>query len=68
MRKQTDKRISKCKYCDSDSYECRVFIDQLDNQYYLNTEISEWDDYNDEYIYHYERINYCPYCGRKLGE
>lgn len=63
-----NERISKCKYCDGDSYECCIFVDPLDNQYYLDIETSEWNAYYDSYIHHREYINYCPYCGRKLGE
>lgn len=37
-----------------------LYIDPLDNQYYLDIETSEWDEYDDG-------INYCPWCGRKLN-
>lgn len=56
-----------CKYCDDDSYECCVFIDPLDNQWYMDIETSEWDYYDDGFVHHREYINYCPWCGRKLN-
>lgn len=57
-----------CKYCDGESAECEIFIDSLTNEYYLNVQTSTWDDYYDELVHEYVNINYCPYCGRKLGE
>lgn len=57
-----------CKYCDGNSYESCVWIDPLANKYFWDIETSEWDDYNDDFIYHREYINYCPYCGRKLND
>lgn len=56
-----------CKYCDDDSYECCVFIDPLDNQWYMDIETSEWDYYDDGFVHQREYINYCPWCGRKLN-
>lgn len=56
-----------CNYCDEDSYECEVFHD--DYGYYLDVETFEWDEYYyDEFVHIRLDINYCPYCGRKLGE
>lgn len=57
-----------CKYCDYDSDDNEIFIDPLTNEWYLDVETFEWDDYDDEYIHQKVYINYCPYCGRKLGE
>lgn len=66
--KRTENILIDCKYCDYDSDECCVFVDSLDKQYYLDIETSEWDQYDDGYVHCKEYINYCPYCGRKLGE
>lgn len=57
-----------CKYCDGNSDECRIWIDPLDDEYYLDIETSEYDEYNDDYVYQREYVNYCPFCGRKLIE
>ena len=57
-----------CKYCDYNSDDCCIFVDPLDNQYYLDIETYTWDEYDDCYIHQKEYINYCPYCGRKLSE
>ena len=55
-----------CEYCDINSDKCCVFADSLTNDWYLNIETSQWDQYNDGWVYHREYINYCPYCGRRL--
>lgn len=55
-----------CKYCDGNSDECQIWIDPLDDEYYLDIETSEYDEYNDDYVHQREYINYCPFCGRKL--
>lgn len=57
-----------CQYCDYNSNECRIFIDPLDRNYYLDIETSEWDEYDDEFVHQREYVNYCPWCGRKLKE
>ena len=57
-----------CKYCNCDSNECCIFVDPLDNNYYLDIETSEWDDYDDDFVHLKEYIDYCPWCGRKLKE
>ena len=55
-----------CGYCDYDLDSCRIFVDPLTNDWYLDVETSEWDDYDDDWVHHKEYINFCPYCGRKL--
>lgn len=57
-----------CRYCDENSYECEVFYDERNDNYYLDIETSEWDEYYDEIVHIQLDINYCPYCGRKLDE
>lgn len=57
-----------CNNCDINSNECCICIDPLSNDYYLDIETSEWDEYDDEFIHQREYINYCPWCGRKLKE
>lgn len=59
-----------CNYCDTNSNECCIYIDPLSNDYYLDIETSEWDEYDDEFIqfiHQREYIKYCPWCGRKLN-
>ena len=55
-----------CDYCDYNSSKCCIFKDPLTNDWYLNVETFQWDEYSDGYIYQKEYINYCPYCGKKL--
>ena len=55
-----------CNRCDYDSPDNRIYIDPLTNEYYLDIETSEWDEYDDEFVHQREYISYCPYCGRKL--
>lgn len=56
-----------CEYCNDNSSDCRIFEDPLDGQWYLEIQTSEWNDYDDDFVYIREYINYCPYCSRKLG-
>ncbi len=55
-----------CRYCNYESDDNRIFIDPLTNEYYLDIETSEWDEYDDGFVHQIEYINYCPWCGRKL--
>lgn len=55
-----------CEYCDIDSDSCCIYINPLDNQYYLDIETNQWDEYDDGFVHYREYIDYCPYCGRKL--
>ncbi len=57
-----------CNRCDYDSLDNQIYIDPLTNEYYLDIETFEWDDYDDGLVHQREYILYCPYCGRKLGE
>lgn len=59
--------VGNCKYCDYESGENEIFIEPLTNEYYLDVETLEWDEYLDDYIHmKVYGIAYCPYCGRKL--
>ena len=64
----TCKVIDMCKYCDYDSGECCIFKNSLTNEWYIDIETSEWDEYGDDWIHQKEYISYCPYCGRKLRQ
>lgn len=55
-----------CDYCNYELSSCEIFIDPLDNSWYINHQTSQWDDYDDDWIYDRIYINYCPWCGRKL--
>lgn len=55
-----------CKYCDSASNECEIFFEPLTHEYFLDIQTSEWDTYNDDWVYQKEYISYCPWCGRDL--
>lgn len=56
-----------CNRCDYDSPDNQIYVDPLTNEYYLDIETSEWDEYDDGFVHQREYIAYCPYCGRKLG-
>ena len=36
-----------CSRCDYDSPNNRIYVDPLTNEYYLDIETSEWDEYDD---------------------
>lgn len=55
-----------CKYCNPTSNECEIFSDPLTQEYFLDIQTSEWDTYNDDWVYQKEYISYCPWCGRDL--
>lgn len=57
-----------CEYCNINSDTCNIFKDTMTNEWYMDIETSQWDDYDDGFVHQKEYINYCPYCGRKLGE
>ena len=57
-----------CKRCDYDSYDNCIYIDPLDNQWYMEIQTSEWSYYDDNFVYQRVYIDYCPWCGRKLKE
>ena len=57
-----------CEYCDGDSYESCVWVDPLTNEYYLDIETSEWDDYDDGFCSSQRIYKLLPYCGRKLND
>ena len=57
-----------CNRCNYDSPDNRIFINPLTNEYYLNIETSEWNEYDGDFVHQREYILYCPWCGRKLGE
>ena len=56
-----------CNYCEKNSPECCIYFDPFYNEYYLDIETSEWDEYDDGFVHQTEYINYCPWCGRKLN-
>lgn len=55
-----------CKYCDPAFNECEIFFEPLTQEYFLDIQTSEWDTYNDDWVYQKEHISYCPWCGRDL--
>ena len=56
-----------CKYCDSKSKLCEIWVDGLDLEPYLEVNTGEYDKVGDDWIYvRVYGIRYCPYCGRKL--
>ena len=56
-----------CNHCDYDSPDNQIYVDPLTNEYYLDIETSEWDEYDDGFVHQKEYIAYCPWCGMKLG-
>lgn len=57
-----------CRYCDYDSNERRVRCNIFTNNYYLDIETCEYDEYFGGYLHYKTDINYCPWCGRNLKE
>ena len=57
-----------CNRCDYDSPDNQIYVDPSTNEYYLDIETYEWDEYDDGFVHQKEYISYCPWCGRKLGE
>ena len=57
-----------CNRCDYDSPANQIYVDPLTNEYCLDIETAEWDEYDDGFVHQKEYISYCPWCGRKLGE
>ena len=57
-----------CNRCDYDSPYNQIYVDPLTNEYYLDIETSEWDEYDDGFVHQKIYILHCPWCGRKLGE
>ena len=55
-----------CKYCDSASNECEIFFEPLTQEYFLDIQTSEWDTYNDDWVYQKEYISYCPWYGYQV--
>lgn len=49
-----------CSRCDYDSPDNRIYVDPLTNEYYLDIETSEWDEYDDGFVHQKEYIAYCP--------
>lgn len=49
-----------CNRCDYDSPDNRIYVDPLTNEYYLDIETSEWDEYDDGFVHQKEYISYCP--------
>ena len=56
-----------CNRCNYDSPDNRIYVESLTNEYYLDIETSELDEYDDGFVHQKEYIAYCPYCGRELG-
>lgn len=36
--------------------------------WYLDHQTGEWDNYEDDFIHDRIYINYCPFCGERLGK
>lgn len=58
-----------CRYCDGKSPDCEIFPHGLvKNDYYLKVKTDTWDGVDNNWVYEYLYINYCPYCGRELRD
>lgn len=44
--------------CNYDSPDNRIYLDPLTNEYYLDIETSEWDEYDDGFVHQREYIAY----------
>lgn len=56
-----------CKVCEDIQELDYTNIEYNEEGYKLVIKTSEWDNYHDDWIYERVDINYCPFCGRKLG-
>lgn len=45
-----------CNHCNYDSPDNQIYVDPLTNEYYLDIETSEWDEYDDGFVH--QRIYY----------
>jgi len=57
-----------CMFCDNDSEWCRIWIDALTNDWYLEIETGHYGQVDKEWETVREFIEYCPYCGRRLSD
>lgn len=55
-----------CRCCDYNSGDCVIFQDMV-GAWYLDHQTGEWDIYEDGFIHDRIYINYCPFCGERLG-
>lgn len=39
-----------CNRCDYNSPDNQIYVDPLTNEYYLDIETSEWDEYDDDFF------------------
>jgi hypothetical protein len=39
-----------CNRCNYDSPDNQIYVDPLTNEYYLDIETSEWDEYDDAFV------------------
>jgi len=57
-----------CKVCEDNQELDYANIEYNEKDgYELVIQTSEWDDYHDGWVYERININYCPFCGIKLG-
>lgn len=56
-----------CKFCDYSSNDCEIYQNGF-GEWYLDHQTGEWDIYEDEYVHDRIYINYCPFCGERLGK
>ena len=56
-----------CKCCDYNSGGCTIFQDMI-GDWYLDHQTGEWDACKDEFVHDRIYINYCPFCGERLGK
>lgn len=56
-----------CRCCDYNSGDCVIFQDMV-GDWYLDHQTGEWDVCEDEFVHDRIYINYCPFCGERLGK
>ena len=56
-----------CDSCDYNSPNNQIYKEPMTNEWYMDIETFAWDYDDEDYIHQREYINYCPWCGRKLG-
>lgn len=48
--------------------DCPCYYEPLTDEWYISIQTSEWDEYDDDFVYERFYIEYCPYCGKHLGK
>lgn len=51
-----------CNRCNYNSSDNQIYVDPLTNEYYLDIETSELDEYDNGFVHQREYVSYCSWC------